>query len=963
MSKRKSMQEDTFLSPSAQPRLRRSSLLPSRNDGAQHAADNSFSSRTGSTSPRAGGAALSSRAGGAAPDRARHGGANGGESDLVGNTHGQRKRRREEGQTLTRRQIRLERAINEAARARKEERGQERRRHREGASLPFAPTTADFPVAPSSARTDESPGGFSSGERHSPSYKRAVDQQFSAREQLRSRSRSSNIRRDALISQSDMPSEGRRELPLQEGPLRAQRGLSFQVSSVQPDGLSDNGIGSDNASTASVEQGVRANATSSGGQVNIGREMPASGQASHGSTAVTPYRTADFPGPSDGFSTAQKDSLAPRDARLSVRRGGTSAQNEQVGPPGSADEINATKPVSSSEHCPECDTHPERGQQSQEAVVSRRRSRRRALLNYEASDYAATSGQRDVNFGTSSGIQKRSVSRGRTQPEETKRSEGRSELASLNALSSPVIARSTPTRHSDSRFLDDANIHGAESYAGSPFTRRKSLARTEDSAAQPQDSAAQQASASPSGKAQAGGRSSVEEGRAQEEGRKKNALTGGISEDYRCAVRGDAHSVAPEVSSISKLPLSSTGLTASPASSNEVAASSANQVAAIKLVGTDSSAVSPVGLEAAVSGVACDAVAEVAAESGARDAAVLSSKNAVFSPKTRAHSSENARITPVKKTSRMEKHAFAKKEESVSTSVLSRSEISEALEEGARLSRAERRKHERALTSAGSNNLEVSPPAFGSGKWVLHGLAAGIATLAVVSIPFLMGQGSAASASQNFTGSFVAGQAATAADTPASLSADPNAAVKSTAESASREGAAQTCTTQNSAAGVRAAFSPEADLTNIVVMPLGEGTYRYTSAFGYRVDPIYGGTSMHAGQDMAAPLNTPIYAVADGVVTHAGKGIEGRSNNVIVVKHEIKGKTYYSWYVHMYDSGVLVKEGDKVTAGQRIGLVGSNGNSTGPHLHLEIHDADNRLLNPVDWLNENKAVFVSRLCN
>ncbi len=64
----------------------------------------------------------------------------------------------------------------------------------------------------------------------------------------------------------------------------------------------------------------------------------------------------------------------------------------------------------------------------------------------------------------------------------------------------------------------------------------------------------------------------------------------------------------------------------------------------------------------------------------------------------------------------------------------------------------------------------------------------------------------------------------------------------------------------------------------------------------------------------------------------------------------------------MYDNGVLVKKGDAVKAGQVIGKVGSNGNSTGPHLHLEVHDQNDQLMNPVDFLKNQKAVDSSKVC-
>ncbi|VEI13746.1 M23 family metallopeptidase [Trueperella bialowiezensis] len=156
-----------------------------------------------------------------------------------------------------------------------------------------------------------------------------------------------------------------------------------------------------------------------------------------------------------------------------------------------------------------------------------------------------------------------------------------------------------------------------------------------------------------------------------------------------------------------------------------------------------------------------------------------------------------------------------------------------------------------------------------------------------------------------------------------------------------------------------------------VVMPMAANTYRITSPFGWRLDPFSYTPSIHLGVDMAAPTGTPIYAMADGTVVHAGEGIDGRSNNVIVIEHEINGEKYMSWYVHMYDDGVFVKTGDVVKAGQHIGAVGSNGRSTGPHLHFEIHTGHelvledgsiDNIIDPMDKLNELGAIDVSDLC-
>ncbi|MDY5138487.1 M23 family metallopeptidase, partial [Actinotignum timonense] len=161
------------------------------------------------------------------------------------------------------------------------------------------------------------------------------------------------------------------------------------------------------------------------------------------------------------------------------------------------------------------------------------------------------------------------------------------------------------------------------------------------------------------------------------------------------------------------------------------------------------------------------------------------------------------------------------------------------------------------------------------------------------------------------------------------------------------------CPTSAGASGTRAAFDIPTD--RLIVKPLPEGSYRLTSPFGTRVDPISGEVSSHAGQDFGAPAGTPIHAIADGVVKHAGEGIQGRSNNLIIIEHTINGEKFSSWYIHMYDDGVFVKAGDKVKAGDVIGAVGSNGYSTGPHLHLEIHAANDELLDPLAFLEERQA--------
>lgn len=122
--------------------------------------------------------------------------------------------------------------------------------------------------------------------------------------------------------------------------------------------------------------------------------------------------------------------------------------------------------------------------------------------------------------------------------------------------------------------------------------------------------------------------------------------------------------------------------------------------------------------------------------------------------------------------------------------------------------------------------------------------------------------------------------------------------------------------------------------TTALVFPLPNGTWVNTSDYGWREDPFTGERAFHAGTDWAADGGTPILAMADGVVSFAGH--LGGYGNLIVIEHTIDGERIASAYAHMWDDGVLVGVGDRVVAGQHIGNVGSNGKSTGAHLHFEI---------------------------
>jgi murein DD-endopeptidase MepM/ murein hydrolase activator NlpD len=101
------------------------------------------------------------------------------------------------------------------------------------------------------------------------------------------------------------------------------------------------------------------------------------------------------------------------------------------------------------------------------------------------------------------------------------------------------------------------------------------------------------------------------------------------------------------------------------------------------------------------------------------------------------------------------------------------------------------------------------------------------------------------------------------------------------------------------------------------------------SSFGWRIDPINGGSALHTGLDFQASTGTPIVAAAGGVVVtqeyHPAYG------NMVEIDH---GNDLITRYAHA--SQVFVKKGDLIKRGKKIAEVGTTGRSTGPHLHFEV---------------------------
>jgi murein DD-endopeptidase MepM/ murein hydrolase activator NlpD len=178
--------------------------------------------------------------------------------------------------------------------------------------------------------------------------------------------------------------------------------------------------------------------------------------------------------------------------------------------------------------------------------------------------------------------------------------------------------------------------------------------------------------------------------------------------------------------------------------------------------------------------------------------------------------------------------------------------------------------------------------------------------------------------------------------TPAEAITDTDAAellgelaVSRNARTAEQAAAAEV---QAEADRVAAAAAAEAARPKVVLPVAGA---RLTSGFGTR----WG--TQHAGIDLAAPMHTPEYAVMDGVVLEAGPA--SGYGLVVYIQHENGDVSVYG---HM--DSILVQAGQVVRAGDTIALLGNRGQSTGPHLHFEVHvgGLNGQKIDPLPWLRE-----------
>lgn len=172
----------------------------------------------------------------------------------------------------------------------------------------------------------------------------------------------------------------------------------------------------------------------------------------------------------------------------------------------------------------------------------------------------------------------------------------------------------------------------------------------------------------------------------------------------------------------------------------------------------------------------------------------------------------------------------------------------------------------------------------------------------------------------------------------------------------SAEAACLPSTSVNFFANVTVPTTPLIGESSRVVFPLPTGTWVKTSEYGMRRHPITGVYKLHSGVDFAAPAGTPIFAAADGRVASAGAS--AGYGNLILIEHTVSGKPVATGYAHMTEASILIRAGDRVTAGQQIASVGSTGYATGPHLHFELRPggANSATTDPVPWLNAQGAV-------
>lgn len=134
-------------------------------------------------------------------------------------------------------------------------------------------------------------------------------------------------------------------------------------------------------------------------------------------------------------------------------------------------------------------------------------------------------------------------------------------------------------------------------------------------------------------------------------------------------------------------------------------------------------------------------------------------------------------------------------------------------------------------------------------------------------------------------------------------------------------------------------YTGDPDLVRAVLPMAG---YHLSAGFG-ATGPLW--ESTHGGQDFGAPSGTTLVAVADGVVSEVADAGPYGLRTILTLEDGTE-----VWYCHQLS--VMVSAGDRVEVASPLGLVGSTGNSTGPHLHLEVRPLGGSPIDPMAWLQE-----------
>ena len=127
---------------------------------------------------------------------------------------------------------------------------------------------------------------------------------------------------------------------------------------------------------------------------------------------------------------------------------------------------------------------------------------------------------------------------------------------------------------------------------------------------------------------------------------------------------------------------------------------------------------------------------------------------------------------------------------------------------------------------------------------------------------------------------------------------------------------------------------------------------KISSGFGYRTDPFTGKKKFHNGIDLRADKGTATFSMLTGVIIMVGS--DNSRGNYIMIRHG----NYVVTYCHL--SRILVRQGQMVEPGETVGLVGSTGRSTGPHLHLTLYYGK-QVLNPLILLNYIRYILDRRM--